>query len=488
MLLNPKLYEINTRVWLRQFGEKTTIADVPLSYFKDLAEKGINLVWLMGIWKTCPDIVDQYCFSNDLTASYSKALADWERADVFGSPYSIDVYEINPLLGSKEDLLKLKGELNKLGIKLILDFIPNHFGAGTAYLKTNPEIFLQADEESLQKDSFTFFKVDDKVFAHGRDPVFPAWTDTVQVNVFAQPARDRLNEILLEVTELCDGVRCDMAMLPMNNVFYNTWIGIHNKYNIQKPQEEFWKESIQQVRSKKEDFLFIAEVYWGLEWELQQLGFNYTYDKRLLERLLLNDISGIKAHLTAGKSFQEKSVRFIENHDEQRAVTAFSKNRSLAAATVISTVMGMKLYYDGQFTGRRVKLPVQLCREPAERVSSTVSKYYNKLLQITKDEIFEKGEWKLLEPLQLDPLNTSYENFLSWQWRHENRLLVVVINYSGSAAQCRLKFESETNKQKIVLTDLLTEKKYSRSASEIASIGLYIELKSYNSHIFSIEF
>jgi glycosidase len=487
MLTNPKLYEINTRVWIKQFGNNATLADVPVEYFKSLADKGINIIWLMGIWKTCPDIIKDYCFSNDLTSSYSKALPGWDKKDVVGSPYSINVYEVNPLLGKKEDLLKIRKEINKLGMKLVLDFVPNHFGAGTGYLKSKPDIFLQADDDSLQKDSFTFFKVNNHVFAHGRDPLFPAWTDTVQVNLFSQEARDFLTGIMLDLSLLCDGLRCDMAMLPMNNVFYNTWLGIHNKYNIQKPKEEFWKESIAKVRENFPGFIFIAEVYWGLEWELQQLGFDFTYDKRMLERLLSNDIVGIKAHLQADKIFQAKSARFIENHDEQRAVTVFGKNRSLAAATVITTVPGMKLYYDGQFSGRRVKLPVQLCRQPEERVSGTVTKYYDKLLAITKDETFLSGNWQMLDPLPLDPSNYSCENMLAWQWKSEDKLVVVTINYSDGTSQCRLKFYPETNKQNIVLTDGLTGIKYKRSVEEIKTVGLYVELKGYNSHIFYVE-
>ena len=156
MLSNPKLYEINTRVWIKRFGKNATIADVPLSYFIDLHEKGIELIWLMGIWKTCPDIVEKCCFTSDLTSAYTKCLEDWGKEDVVGSPYSIDTYEINPLLGKKEDVINLKQALNKLGMKLILDFVPNHFGAGTKYIETNPEIFLQSDESSLQNDPHTF--------------------------------------------------------------------------------------------------------------------------------------------------------------------------------------------------------------------------------------------------------------------------------------------------------------------------------------------
>ncbi len=183
--VNPRLYEINTRVWLKSFGSK--LSDVPLDYYSGLAELGITSIWFMGVWKTCDSIINKCCFSNDLITSYQKSLKNWARIDVIGSPYSIDYYEINPLIGTAEELLKTKEILNKLGIKLILDFVPNHFGAESRYIKSNPEIFLPATEEFIEKDSFTFYRPFDGelIFAHGRDPLFPAWSDTIQVNYFS---------------------------------------------------------------------------------------------------------------------------------------------------------------------------------------------------------------------------------------------------------------------------------------------------------------
>ena len=124
------------------------------------------------------------------------------------------------------------------------------------------------------------------ILAHGRDPLFSAWQDTVQVNYFNTNAREYLSNVLLKLVDVCDGVRCDMAMLPLNNVFFNTWIGVLNKANIVKPLEEFWEMAIKAVKAKNNNFIFLAEAYWDLEWDLQQLGFDFTYDKRLTTGLL----------------------------------------------------------------------------------------------------------------------------------------------------------------------------------------------------------
>jgi hypothetical protein len=256
---------------------------------------------------------------------------------------------------------------------------------------------------------------------------------------------------------------------------------------VVKPEEEFWEKAIKSVKAKAPDFLFIAEAYWDLEWNLQLLGFDYTYDKRLTDRLAATDTWGVKAHLTAEDSFQKKSVRFLENHDEPRAATKFGKLKSLAAATVISTIQGLKLYYDGQFEGRQIKLPVQLGRAPEERESNSVKKYYDKLMQITKDEIFIKGNWQILDLILAAPDNYTYENLFTWKWTLNNKMRFVVINFSDVTSQARIKLEINTNKERIILTDLLNNVCYHRSVEQMSSVGLFIELKGYRSHIFAVD-
>ncbi|AFH50637.1 Glycosidase [Ignavibacterium album JCM 16511] len=484
---NPRILEINTRVWLKK-KKLTSVAEISESQIDEWKDLGFDYIWLMGIWKTNKDIVAQYCFEPDLVNSYTNALKDWKTEDVIGSPYSIDCYEINPELGSEAEILQLRERLNKKGIKLILDFVSNHLSIGSCLVKEKKEIFLPADEYLFRNDPYTFFKSpynSKEYFAHGRDPLFPPWKDTIQINFYSNEARNFLIETLHKISSLSDGVRCDMAMLSLNNIFYNTWIGALKKYGFEKPENEFWSEAINAVKSHKPEFIFIAEAYWDLEWQLQQLGFDFTYDKRLLDRLAGNDIKSVKDHLHAEKEFQQKSVRFIENHDEDRAAAKFGKDKSLAAATIISTIQGMILYYDGQFEGKKTKLPVQLGREPFEKEDDRIKNYYYKLLRITKHSAFRKGEWIMLDPIPAAPSDYSFENILIWQWKYENHLFIVAVNYANTTSRCRVKFKAPENKMIINLNDILNSVSYERSVEEINERGLYIELKAYSSHIFS---
>ncbi len=485
------IYEINTRVWLKRFNQSTgncTIKDVPKEYWLNLSSLGFDCVWLMGVWKTNESVIKKYCFEPGLVGDYNKALKDWTDTDVIGSPYSIDTYEINPTVGTEGEFIELKIFLNSIGIKLILDLVTNHFSAHSQLIESNPDLFLTAGEDFLERNSYTFFKsetIGDKVFAHGRDPFFPAWQDTVQVNYFSENARKFMINVAKNMTKICDGVRCDMAMLSLNNVFENTWSAALSQGNFQKPQKEFWDECIAEVKELREDFLFIGEAYWDLEWELQKLGFDYTYDKKLYDRIKSENVGEIKAHLMAENDFQEKSVRFIENHDEERAITSLGIEKSKAAAIIISTIRGMSFFHDGQLEGRKVKLPVQLGREPIEKDNPNQVEFYSKLLRITSSEIIKYGTWELLNPNPSWPTNITYKNILAWKFTYNNRKRLIVINYSQEVSQCRLEFNLTNYPTKFKLKDILNFKTYFRKTEEVVKEGLFIELGPFKSHIFS---
>ncbi len=490
-IYNPILYEINTRVWIKQFDtqeKRAALSDIPDEVLNEFAEKKINIIWFMGIWENCPSTIQKYCFTEELKNAYTFAYPEWKPEDIVGSPFAVNRYEVNPLLGKKDDLLNLKKKLNDRGIKLFLDFIPNHFSADTDFIASNPEIFLNTDEASLDNDPHTFYRSvrqKDIIFAHGRDPFFPAWLDTIQVNYFNEAAREFMTNQLIDLTELCDGVRCDMAMLQLNNVFQNTWMGVLSRNNIQKPKEEFWDHAINKVKLKNPDFIFMAEAYWDIEWNLQQLGFDFTYDKRLTDRLGNADVLSIKGHLHADEEFQKKSVRFLENHDEIRAVTKLGKERSIAAAIIVGTIQGMRFFHDGQFEGKKIKLPVQLGVQPFERPVKNIQEFYDKFLSIISTEIFHKGTWQLLYPDPAGPTNDSYNNIFTWLWSYKDERRLVVVNYSDYTAQCRLKFDVPTDSTEIRMIDLLNDVIYKRSPKEILTEGLFVELKGYRGHIFS---
>ena len=157
-------------------------------------------------------------------------------------------------------------------------------------------------------------------------------------------------ETISKIADQCDGIRCDMAMLLLNNILERTW----GARAGEKPANDYWTTVIPAVKGKHREFKFIAEAYWDLEWELQQQGFGFCYDKKLYDRMEHADPEGVRQHLLADLSYQQKMVRFIENHDEPRAAATFSPGKGRAAAVAILTLMGAKLLHEGQFEGRKV--------------------------------------------------------------------------------------------------------------------------------------
>ena len=372
---HPLIYEINTWVWLQELSQKhktpLTLANVPEEEWNSIAELHIDAVWLMGVWERSPAGIAIANQTKGLLEDFRRTLPDYRPDDNVGSPYCVRRYAVDEHLGGVEALAVARSELAIRGLKLILDFVPNHVAPDHPWVIHHPEYFVQGNLEDATNDPASFLETAGRVLARGRDPYFPAWPDVLQLNAFQPGLRQAAIETLSEIALQCDGVRCDMAMLLINSIFERTW----GHRAGQRPATEYWVDVISALRKSHPDFLFIAEAYWDLEWELQQQGFDYCYDKRLYDRLEHGGAEGVQLHLCADLAYQEKLVRFTENHDEPRAVTLFSPAKVRAAAITIATIPGAKLFHEGQFEGRTVRLPVFLGRRPVEPVDPELQRF-----------------------------------------------------------------------------------------------------------------
>jgi hypothetical protein len=494
---HPVLYEINTRVLLgelsRDAGKPVTLGTIPASLVEEWERYGIDAVWLMGVWSSGPAGIAIARQDERLRAAYRSALPDFTDEDIAGSPYAIRAYEIRESFGGEKGLAVLRERLAERGIGLVLDFVPNHTARDHAWVTTHPEYYVHGGERDAEGRSDLFFRAGSGkgavTLAMGRDPSFAGWTDTAQINVAHRGARKAMIQLLERIAGMCDGVRCDMAMLVMNSVFARTW-GAH------APPEgevhaagEFWTEAIGAVRARQPDHLFIAEAYWNMEWELQQLGFDYTYDKTLFDRLLREGAGSVRDHLRAEMEYQKHSLRFIENHDEQRAASSLTSEPWLcAASTVIATIPGMVMFHEGQFEGRRVKLPVQLTRRPVEDVAPRTKAFMEQLLKIIASPPFREGAWRLLMPRAAWHENYTWGNFLIFWWHHPGAgTRLVVVNYAPLSGQCYVDVPlEEISGTSIEFHDLLSEAAYVRDRNGLASKGIYFDIQPYGIHIFEV--
>lgn len=487
MRRHPHLYELNARVFLRRLSEKygreLTLATIPDEVWRRFARQGFDLLWLMGVWRRSPAARLEALRHPALRRQYDAVLPGWTEADIDGSPYAVHAYELDAALGKDEELGEVKSRLNRLGLGLVLDFVPNHLARDHPWTRSSPERFVRGSEADARAHTGWFFKQGGLYLAHGRDPYFPPWTDTVQVNFFSAGLREALIGELENVAEVADGVRCDMAMLALNDVFEQIWGKLAG---CARPRTEFWAEAISRVKARRPDFLFIAEVYWGLEARLQRLGFDYVYDKVLYDKLRFCPADEIRSHIADERLCPPALVRFIENHDEARAAAAFGGERSRAAAVVVATLPGLSFFHDGQFEGKRLRIPVQLVREPEETPDPGLMKFYDRLLAVVNQAAFHEGEWRLLDARSAWTGNKSHRNLLAWMWHYRGAIKIVAANYSASAAQGRLRLPLEFARSEIIFEDELSGAAYTSRADEVHSQGLYVALEPWRSHILSV--
>jgi len=304
----PALYQINTRVWLHELGvalgRAATLDDVPDGSLDEYSADGFDWVWLLGIWQTGEAGRQVSLHQPEWQAEYRELLPDFTPGDVCGSPFAIREYVVNREFGGSRALERFRKRLADRGVKLMLDFVPNHTALDHPWASEHPEFYVHGSAADLAREATNYVRVDTRlgprVLAHGRDPYFPSWPDTLQVNYRHLGFREAMLGVLDGIAAQCDGVRCDMAMLVLPDVIGRTWGDRARPADGSPPVDDsFWPAAIARVRERRPGFVFMAEAYWDLEWTLQQQGFDYTYDKRFYDRLSAQDGAAVRgARLT----------------------------------------------------------------------------------------------------------------------------------------------------------------------------------------------
>ena len=117
---------------------------------------------------------------------------------------------------------------------------------------------------------------------------------------------------------MADAIRCDMSMLVLNSQINRIWGQQLNARGYSQPSTEFWQWAISTIKQKYPNVIFMAEAYWGLNSQLQQLGFDFTYDKDLYDVLTpTGNSQNIHNYLAQQSlSYVSHSSHFVENHDQ----------------------------------------------------------------------------------------------------------------------------------------------------------------------------
>jgi hypothetical protein len=483
----PSLYQINTRVWLtelsRGLGRPATLDDIPDAALDEWAALGFNWIWLLSVWQTGPAGRQVSRSNHEWRKEFEETLPDLREQDIPGSGFAITGYVVHEALGGDAALARLRERLRKRGLRLMLDFVPNHTGLDHPWVEDHPEYYVPGTDQDLSRAprNYTWARRSrgDVLLAHGRDPYFPGWPDTLQLNYGNPATREAMAGELVKIAGQRDGVRCDMAMLVLPDVFERTW---------GTKAEPFWPQATRRVRERVPDFCFMAEVYWDLEWTLQQQGFDYTYDKRLYDRLRDRHARPVRDHLRAGLDYQDRMARFLENHDEPRAAATFPQAVHEAAAAVTFLSPGLRFLHQGQFQGRLKRISPHLGRAPDEPTDQEVAKFYHRLLGVLRRPAVRQGDWQLLECVPAWEGNWTWDCFVAFAWhvKGEDRLLVTV-NYADHQSQCyvRLPF-TDLGNGPWRLTGLLGDATYDRDGHDLRSRGLFLDVPPWGVSVFSL--
>ncbi|MBL8795230.1 MAG: alpha-amylase [Planctomycetia bacterium] len=482
----PSLYQINTRVWLtalsKSLGRRATLDDIPDAELDRLAALGFDWVWLLSVWQTGLAAQRLSRTRPEWRHEFQETLPDLRDEDIPGSGFAITGYTVHEQLGGDAALARLRERLRARGLRLMLDFVPNHMAPDHPWVESHPEYFIAGTELDLARapQNYTWVKRQrgDLLLAHGRDPYFPGWPDTLQLN-YANPATQAA--MLGELTRIagqCDGVRCDLAMLVLPDVFERTW--------GQRP-EPFWPRATQQVRQRVPGFTFMAEVYWDLEWRLQQEGFDYAYDKRLYDRLRDGQAHPVRDHFRAGLDYQDKLARFLENHDEPRAAATFSAGIHEAAAVATFLSPGLRFFHQGQLEGRLKRISPHLGRAPDEPVNAALARFYDRLLAVLRQPVLRDGQWRLLDCAPAWDGNWTWDRFLAFGWQGASGRWIVTVNYAPHQSQCYVRWPfADPSGKTVRLQDHLGDARYDRAGNDLARSGLYLDLPPWGNHAFEI--
>jgi glycosidase len=448
------LYQINTRVYLtelsRRLGRTAILDDIPDADLDAFAAAGFDWIWLLSVWQTGEAARCVSRTNREWRREFEHTLPDLREEDIAGSGFAISGYTTHEGLGGDAALARIRERLRARGLRLMLDFVPNHTAPDHPWVDQHPEYYVGGTAADLEREPLNYMRVrcrgQEVVMAHGRDPYFPGWPDTLQLDYANPQTQDAMAAELLKIADQCD------------------------------------------VRERFPGFCFMAEVYWDLEWTLQQQGFDYAYDKRLYDRLRDGHARPVREHLHAGLDYQNELARFLENHDEPRAAQTFVHGTHEAAAVITFLAPGLRFFHQGQFEGRRKRISPHLVRAPEEPIDDALQSFYDRLLAVLRRPAFREGQWQSVDCVPAWNANSTWDGFIAFAWKGPgtDRALVAV-NYAPNQGQCyvRLPFD-DMSRRTVRFEDLMGPAVYDRDGDTLASQGLYLDLLPWGFHVFLV--
>jgi hypothetical protein len=484
---HPHLYEINTWSWLERMsadlGRMIQLEDVSDATWDSIAERGFDIVWLMGVWRRSPESRRIALEDPANFPQFDRALPGWKPSDVIASPYAVAAYVPDARIGTWDSLDRVRNKLHARGMALFLDFVGNHTALDHPWVREHSEYYVQAPQQEFESNPNCYYPIQTpqgaRFIALAKDPYYPPWKDVAQLNHFHPAGRAAQLTELRTIASHCDGVRCDMAMLLLNDIFANGWR--HLLDDTPPPKEEFWADA----KSIAPDLTLLAEAYWGTEQRLFDLGFEFAYDKSLYDAVRDANPQQVRDRLNSVAPYQNNFARFMENHDEARRAVIFPNDRLVADGTLLGTLPGMRFYHQGELEGRTIHLPITLRLAAEEKIDPVSVAFFKKILDITSQDVFHHGTWRFLDVAAEG--DDSSGALLVYEWRSQNKWKVIAVNLSSNPSQGRVRWhENVFPAAHYTFYDELNEVTYTRDGEELSNIGLFVRRDPFQAHLFDV--
>ncbi len=385
----------STYVWLAQLSRKYgrhigRLDEIPDEDLATLAARGINSLWLIGVWERS-------------RASKTIKLLCGNR-DAVASAYSLFDYRIADDLGGEAAYIKLRDRAYHHGVRLASDMVPNHMGIDSPWVIEHPEWFMSRwdspypaygfngpdlshdgrveikieDHYFEQSDAAVVFRRRDKASGetryiyHGNDGTSFPWNDTAQLDYLNPAVREQVIQTILHVARLFPVIRFDAAMTLAKRHFHRLWFpgpgssgaipsraefGMNQAEFDRAMPHEFWREVVDRVAAEVPGTLLLAEAFWLMEgYFVRTLGMHRVYNSAFMIMLRDEDNakyrSVIKNTLEFDPDIMKRYVNFMSNPDERTAIDQFGKgDKYFGVAVMMSTLPGLPMFGHGQIEG-----------------------------------------------------------------------------------------------------------------------------------------
>jgi glycosidase len=391
---NSNIYEVNTRQYTK---EGTFKAFVP--HLRRLKNMGVEILWFMP---TTPISLEK-------------------RQGSLGSYYAVDDYAaVNREFGTMDDFKDLVQQAHSFGMKVIIDWVANHTGWGSAWAKQYPEWF--------KKDAAGNF-----TDAHG-------WVDVIDLDYTNKEMRKAMIAAMQHWIATCDidGFRCDMAHL----VPLDFWKEAREQCDVIKPL--YWL-----AESDEADYLQVFDASYAWEW--MQVSTELIKHQMTPERMM-----NVLVKYANQCTMHAQKLFFTANHDENSwNGTEYEKygDAAMAFAVFTATWRGIPLVYSGQELPNRKRLRFfdKDEIEWSDIHPPALHDFYQKLLFFRKRcPVFDCAAELVLLPTGVEDKVVAYICYKE----DEDKLALMLFNFSGAG---RVKFSIKHEKLKGIFRNIFSE-------------------------------